>query len=66
MVLKNNIEKTLRDLETRINELEQRNESLHSEFKYFEDDVREREEETKANIKDLEEKIQKREEDQKS
>ncbi|CAG8607276.1 2790_t:CDS:2 [Funneliformis mosseae] len=64
MVLRNNFEKTLRDLETRIKELEQSNEGLRSQFKYFEEKLGEREE-TKAKqeiINNLEEKIREREE----
>ncbi|CAG8707058.1 11574_t:CDS:1, partial [Funneliformis mosseae] len=62
MVLKNNLEKNLKDLETRIKELEQSNEEFRSQFKYLEEKDREREEETKANINNLEKKIREREE----
>ncbi|CAI2178537.1 17926_t:CDS:2 [Funneliformis geosporum] len=48
MVLKINIEKTLKGFETRIKELEQSNEELRSQFKCLEEKIREREVETKA------------------
>ncbi|CAG8479591.1 9323_t:CDS:2 [Funneliformis mosseae] len=60
MVLKNNLEKNLRDLETRIKELEQSNERICSQFNHLEEKVREREEETKTKeeiIVYLEEKV---------
>ncbi|CAG8564772.1 2564_t:CDS:2 [Funneliformis mosseae] len=64
MVIKNNLEKTLKDLETRIMELEQSNEGLRSRFEDIEEKVREREEETKAKqetIIHLEAKVRERE-----
>ncbi|CAG8503726.1 1214_t:CDS:2 [Funneliformis mosseae] len=63
MILRNNFYKTLRDLETRIKELEQSYDGLRSQFKYLEEKVGEREEETKANINNFEEKNREREED---
>ncbi|CAI2184864.1 12551_t:CDS:2, partial [Funneliformis geosporum] len=51
MVLKINIEKTLIEFETRFKELEQSNEELRSQFKYFEEKIREREVETKEKQK---------------
>ncbi|CAG8618919.1 16851_t:CDS:2 [Funneliformis mosseae] len=60
MVLKNNFEKSLKELETRIKELEQSNEGLRTKFEYFEAKVIEREEENKSKqeiINKLEEKV---------
>ncbi|CAI2194387.1 1406_t:CDS:2 [Funneliformis geosporum] len=51
MALKNNIERTLRNLESRIEELEQSNEGLCSQFKFLEEKIREREEEAKEGSK---------------
>ncbi|CAI2166412.1 11146_t:CDS:2 [Funneliformis geosporum] len=65
MVIKNNIEKTLKDLETRIMDLEKNNEGLRLQFEYLEEKVRDQEEETKAKqetINHLEEKFREREE----
>ncbi|CAI2190392.1 19445_t:CDS:2 [Funneliformis geosporum] len=53
MVLKNNIERTLRDLESRIEELEQSNEGLCSQFKFLEEKIRERDEEAKVKQKTI-------------
>ncbi|CAI2174572.1 18850_t:CDS:2 [Funneliformis geosporum] len=66
MVLKINIEKTLKEFETRIKELEQSNEELRSQFKYLEEKVKEREVETKAKqeiINNYEEKFRERKEE---
>ncbi|CAI2188518.1 9796_t:CDS:2 [Funneliformis geosporum] len=57
MVIKNNLEKSVNNLEARIKELEQSNEGLRSQFKYLEERVGASEEETKVKqeiINDLE------------
>ncbi|CAG8563199.1 16478_t:CDS:2 [Funneliformis mosseae] len=59
-------EKSLKDLETKIKELEQSNEGLRSQFKYLEEKVRERDEEIIVNINNLEEKVREREEETKA